>query len=197
MTASELLQACCQAMTNWREAGYPDEANKRNLAEILGISERSLTDWQKDGMPVLHSAGRGGSNRYSVGEAIEWMLARAAEASRESAKDRLDRLRGDQLERDMLKEDDVLVMPEDLDVEYAAMVEAARAEMLFNMPDALAAELTAIMGDEIDVSIIRRHVEAALTTLSHYDPSDDIEPGEPSGAEDASALEEEREALDS
>ncbi|XKE45741.1 terminase small subunit [Halomonas organivorans] len=199
MTSAELLQACAQALANWRAEGEPAEVNKRALSETLGISERSLTEWQQKGMPVLHSAGRGASNRYSPVEVIGWMLERAADASRESAKDRLDRLRGDQLERELLKEDGLLVMPDDLDVEYGAMVEAARAEMLFNMPDALAAELTAILGTEVDVSIIRRHVEGALTTLSHYDPSDDSSesPGGQPGAADAHAAEEEREALDS
>lgn len=173
MTAADLLNACRQALANWRDAAQPAAVNKRALAEMLAISERSLTDWQKAGMPVAHAAGRGASNSYEPLAVIEWMLGRASEAARESAKDRLDRLRGDQLEREMLKEDSVLVMPDDLDVEYAAMVEAARAELLFNMPDALAAELTVIHGEEVDVSIIRRHVDDALTTLSHYDPSDD------------------------
>lgn len=172
MTSAELLNACRQALANWLAEGRPETVNKRALAEIVAVSERSLTDWQKAGMPVAHAAGRGASNSYDPVAVIEWMMARAAEAARESAKDRLDRLRGDQLEREMLKEDGILVMPEDLDVEYAAMVEAARAELLFNMPDALAAELTAIHGEEVDVSIIRRHVDDALTTLSHYDPSD-------------------------
>ena len=90
----------------------------------------------------------------------------------------MDRLRGDQLEREMLKEDGVLVMPDDLDIEYAALVEAARAELLFNMPDALAAELTAVMGEEVDVSVIRRHVEDGLSALSHYESSDDTEQGD-------------------
>ncbi|WP_447956515.1 terminase small subunit [Vreelandella sp. EE7] len=146
--------------------------NKRALAELLLVSERTLTEWQQKGMPVAHSAGRGASNEYAPALVIAWMLARANESPRESAKDRLDRLRGDQLEREMLKEDGVIVMPDDLEVEYDSMVDAARAEFLFNMPDALASELTAILGVEVDVSTIRRYVEDALTTLSNYEPTD-------------------------
>lgn len=176
MTSVELINVCQLALLNWHAAGLPVAVNKRALSELLVVSERSLTDWQQKGMPVAVSAGRGASNEYSPAEVIAWLLVRANDTSRESAKDRLDRLRGDQLEREMLKEDDVLVMPEDLDVEYGAMVEAARAELLFNMPDALSAELTAIHGEEVDVSIIRRHIEDALTTLSHYEPSSQHEP---------------------
>lgn len=175
MDSIELVNVCRSAVLSWSENGLPPTLNKRALSELLLVSERSLTDWQQKGMPVEASAGRGASNAYSPADVIAWLLGRANDASRESAKDRLDRLRGDQLEREMLKEDDVLVMPEDLKVEYDALVEAARAELLFNMPDALAAELTAILGDEVDVSVIRRHVEDALTTLSHYEPSDESE----------------------
>lgn len=183
MTSVELINVCQLALLNWHAAGLPASVNKRTLSELLEVSERSLTDWQQKGLPVAVSAGRGASNEYAPAEVLAWLLVRANDTSRESAKDRLDRLRGDQLEREMLKEDGVLVMPEDLDIEYGAMVEAARAELLFNMPDALAAELTAILGEEVDVSIIRRHVEDGLTTLSHYDNSDQSEPSDEESAE--------------
>lgn len=183
MTSVELINVCQLALLNWHAAELPDSLNKRALSELLEVSERTLTDWQQKGMPVAVSAGRGASNEYSPAEVIAWLLVRANDTSRESAKDRLDRLRGDQLEREILKEDGVLVMPEDLDVEYGALVEAARAELLFNMPDALAAELTAIHGEEVDVSVIRRHIEDALTTLSHYDDSSQPEPSDEESAE--------------
>ncbi|CAO1663486.1 Homolog to phage terminase small subunit [Halomonas sp. NYA30] len=183
MTTVEMINVCRQALLNWHAAELPATTNKRSLAELLEVSERSLTDWQQKGMPVAVSAGRGASNEYSPAEVIAWLLERANDTSRESAKDRLDRLRGDQLEREILKEDGVLVMPDDLKVEYEALVEAARAELLFNMPDALAAELTAILGEEVDVSIVRRHIDDALTTLSHYDSSDEPEPADSGDAQ--------------
>ncbi|RUR51409.1 terminase small subunit [Vreelandella populi] len=183
MTSVELINVCQLALLNWHAAGLPGSLNKRALSELLEVSERTLTDWQQKGMPVAVSAGRGASNEYSPAEVMAWLLVRANDTSRESAKDRLDRLRGDQLEREILKEDGVLVMPDDLDVEYGALVEAARAELLFNMPDALAAELTAIHGEEVDVSVIRRHIEDALTTLSHYDDSSQPEPSDEESTE--------------
>lgn len=173
------------------------QVNKRTLADILGVSERTLTEWQSNGMPIEVNAGRGSSNEYDTIAVIQWMVERArVGAAKETAKDRLDRLRGDQLEREMLKEDDVLVMPEDLGVEYDALVEAVRAELLYNSPDALASELAAIYDVEIDVSIIRRHIEDALQKLSDYDPGDDDEPGETEPG-DALPSEAECEALDS
>jgi|GEM_PF-1067727 len=183
MTSVELINVCQLALLNWHAAGLPASLNKRALSELLEVSERTLTDWQQKGLPVAVSAGRGASNEYSPAEVLAWLMVRANDTTRESAKDRLDRLRGDQLEREMLKEDDVLVMPDDLDVEYDALVEAARAELLFNMPDALAAELTAILGEEVDVSVIRRHIEDALSTLSNYESSSQLEPEDAESAE--------------
>lgn len=194
MTVLEIVTICRGALANWRAADSPETVNKRTLADMVGVSERTLTDWQSREMPVSHSAERGASNIYAPLDVIDWMFARAGVTARESAKDRLDRLRGDQIERDMLKEDGVLVMPEDLKVEYEAMVEAARAELLFNMPDAMAAELSNVLGTEVDVSIVRRHVEDSLRTLSHYDPSDE---SDDVAAGDASEADEELEALDS
>lgn len=193
MTVLEIINVCRMTLIRWRDAGEPEAVNKRTLAELVGVSERTLTDWQQRGMPVAHSAERGASNDYAPLDVLAWLHIRASDIARESAKDRLDRLRGDQLEREMLKEDGVLVMPEDLEVEYEAMVDAARAELLFNMPDAMAAELSTVLGIEVDVSIIRRHVEDSLQTLSHYDPSD--EPDN-SAADDAAEAEAEREGVD-
>lgn len=168
------------------------KVNKKTLADIIGYSEKTLTDWQAHGMPILLSAGRGSSNEYDTAAVIGWMLDRQALGNkRESAKDRLDRLRGDQLERELAKEDGLLVTPEDLDIEYDGLVEAVRAELLFNVPQELAGELSAVYGADIDVSIISRHIEDALRKLSTYDPGVDQDPE--SG--DAPADEEEREAM--
>ena len=51
--------------------------NKRQLSEILGVSERSLTDWQKEGLPVASYAdNRGQANEYESSEVIRWMVQR-------------------------------------------------------------------------------------------------------------------------
>lgn len=50
--------------------------NKGGLAKILGVTERALTTWQKNGMPMLVNSGRGGSNSYNTKHVIDWMLQR-------------------------------------------------------------------------------------------------------------------------
>lgn len=79
--------------------------NKRDLAQILGVSERTLTEWQREGMPMVLATGRGSANQYDTAAVIAWRIAREVNgAQQESQKDRLDRLRGDQIELQMAKE---------------------------------------------------------------------------------------------
>ena len=50
--------------------------NKAELAEILGKSERTLTTWQKNGMPIEVDGGRGSANKYCTEAIISWMVRR-------------------------------------------------------------------------------------------------------------------------
>lgn len=46
---------------------------KSELAQILGVSERTLTHWQKeDGFPILYRGKRGEANQYDTTDVIQW-----------------------------------------------------------------------------------------------------------------------------
>lgn len=48
--------------------------NKRELASILNISERALTDWQAKGLPIASVATRKGeSNEYELQAVARWL----------------------------------------------------------------------------------------------------------------------------
>lgn len=54
------------------------DVNKRTLSEIFGVSERTLTEWQREGLPVKTRADRRGqANLYDTVEVHRWLLARA------------------------------------------------------------------------------------------------------------------------
>ncbi|MFM9972605.1 MAG: terminase small subunit [Burkholderiales bacterium] len=47
--------------------------NKRNLAEKLGVSETTLTTWQRKGMPVLEHGRRGKDGVYDLTAVVMWI----------------------------------------------------------------------------------------------------------------------------
>lgn len=46
---------------------------KRDLAAKLGVSERALTTWQGQGMPVLEHGRRGQPSRYDLAAVLRWI----------------------------------------------------------------------------------------------------------------------------
>lgn len=50
------------------------KVQKKELAEILNVSEKTLTNWQKSGMPIEVEGGRGYINIYDTSEVISWMI---------------------------------------------------------------------------------------------------------------------------
>ena len=50
--------------------------NKAELSEIIGVSQRTLTTWQKNGMPIAMDGIRGTENLYDTAEIIDWMIQR-------------------------------------------------------------------------------------------------------------------------
>lgn len=74
--------------------------NKRELSEILGVSERTLTEWQRDGMPVVEFADTlGRENTYDTEAVIRWWIAREVARVGGSAQDKLNHVR---YERELL-----------------------------------------------------------------------------------------------
>jgi phage terminase Nu1 subunit (DNA packaging protein) len=147
--------------------------NKRELSEILGTSERSLTEWQKQGLPVLLNAGRGAENQYDTAQVIAWVIARElSRVQAESPKDRLDRIRGDREELALAKDLGEVAPAVMFEQTWADHILAARTELLA-LPDILASELHALYGVDVDGDLIKARVEGALAKLESYDVADD------------------------
>ncbi len=148
--------------------------NKRELSDILGISERSLTEWQKAGLPVVgYADNRGQANEYDTKEVIAWMIAReVANYVQEKPRDRLDRLKADAIELDIKERTGELAPTALFERAWGDHILAARTEFL-TMPDTLATELSAIVGKEIDPDIIAAHINKALEKLANYGAEDD------------------------
>ncbi|MCY1428794.1 Phage DNA packaging protein Nu1 [compost metagenome] len=157
------------------------QVTKAELGEIVGRDERTLSRWQNEGMPVQEfGLGRGNENRYDTEEVINWLVQVAAlNGKNESARDRLDRLRGDREEVALAKDLEEVVVAAEMIERFEAMITAAKLELLNTFPENLATELSARYGVEVDVELIREPIAGILTELSNYDPDDD----DPSGGD--------------
>ena len=147
--------------------------DKRELSEILGITERSLTEWQKEGLPVASFADlRGQANEYDTKAVIGWLIQRELQRlNREKPRDRLDRLKADAIELEIKERTGELAPAALFERAWADHITAARTEFL-TLPETLASELSAIVGQPIDSELITAHVERALEKLANYGAED-------------------------
>ncbi len=169
------------------------QVTKAELGEIVGRDERTLSRWQNAGMPVVEvGLGRGNENVYDTAAVIEWLVQAAAlNGKRETARERLDRIKGDREELALARELEEVVLAEELVERFEAMITAAKIELLNTLPENLASELSARYGVEVDDQLIRDPIEIILRELANYDPDDeDPSDGDPDEPDDPEAAEE-------
>jgi phage terminase Nu1 subunit (DNA packaging protein) len=153
------------------------ETNKRELSSILGVSERSLTEWQKAGLPIKHEGGRGAENTYETVDVVQWIIKREVEkAVTETPRDRLDRIRADREELALARELEEVAPRAMFEEAWKAHIMAARTELLA-LPETIAGSIASIHEIEIDPALIQEPIEAALAKLESFDV--DLDPDEP------------------
>lgn len=147
--------------------------NKREMASILGVTERTLSEWQKLGLPFVRGKGRGSSNHYQTPKVIEWMVAREVSQTPagESARDRHARLQGDVLEITLAEKRRELIPAAEVEPEWNASVVAAR-QALLTVPLRVA-PLLSTMGGSVDAirELLAEAISDALTRLANDDES--------------------------
>ncbi len=140
--------------------------NKKELAEVFGITERSFTEYQKDQtFPIKEHGGRGRQNIYDTQQVFRWLESRAEGQGQETAKERLDRLRGDQTELAIAKEIGELVPAEEVERDLDDVVSAIRSSVMFGNTK-LKKELDTVYSIDVDVEVLNDHSREILTDLS-------------------------------
>lgn len=149
--------------------------NKRELSEIVGVAERTLTTWQQDGMPIAAKRGRGASGGYDTEQVINWMIARqVGKIEDESPKDRLSRLQGDKVEIEIAEKLKELVPVAEIEPAWFSMVASAKS-FLRSQPDRLAQLLEVTDGVEAKRDLIAETFDDALRKLAEYEPTEDAD----------------------
>ena len=154
--------------------------NKRQLADLLGVSERTLSDWAAETPPppvAQAPAKRGQAARYDSAAVVAWIRARERRlatkaAPARSAREQLDRLRAAEIAQRMRKARGELIPVEKIAPALEREALAARATLL-QMQSRLAPVIhAAVLGGasvEDVAAMMDDDIRAALTLLSKYD----------------------------
>ncbi len=77
---------------------------QEKIAEVFGVAPKTIVEWQEQGFPIAVQGKRGVASVYESQDCIAWYVQRElSKAKAESPKDRLDRLRGDEVEINLMK----------------------------------------------------------------------------------------------
>jgi phage terminase Nu1 subunit (DNA packaging protein) len=149
--------------------------NKRDLALIVGVSERTLTEYQREGLPLQTDGARGASNAYDTEQVIRWLVMREkSKPENESQRDRLARLQGDKVEMEMAVAAGQLVPVAEIQPAWLAMVSSAKSYLRAE-PDRLAQLLDVTDGVDAKRDLLLDTFDEFLRKLSTYDPGEDDE----------------------
>jgi len=146
--------------------------NKREMASILGISEPTLSVWQREGMPYVKNSGQGASNHYRTAEVIKWMIARETKSSapeNEGDRQRLARLQGDLIEISLAEKRRTLIPSSEIEPAWGALVVSARQSLL-NLPVRLAPLVVGMTDVDQVRDLLDEQVHDALAKLAGDEP---------------------------
>jgi len=139
--------------------------NQTELATIMGVSEVTIWEWQKAGMPVVGYAERGKANEYDTSAVIAWKIeVELAKIRKESPRDALYLAQRRLVDIQIGEKEKTLVPIADVEPEFARMVLLTRQQLL---------QISAAL--PVDESIRKQvdlAIKAALKELSHYEPSE-------------------------
>lgn len=140
--------------------------NQRELSEIVGVSQQTLCEWQKEeGFPLLVKGDPGEENRYDSAEVMAWRIARERRGARpETERDRLTRLQANMLQLEISEKEKALVPADQVEPVWKSRVLTAAAYML-GRHSRLAGMLEATVGMEAKRQLLKVEDAEFLTRL--------------------------------
>lgn len=153
---------------------------KAELAKILGKTERTLTTWQKNGMPIEVDGSRGTANQYDTQAVIEWIIAREIETQfggdpngeRYNFEQERARLTHHQANKAELEEQTLqgkLIPTELVEMVQTKMLAAFRAKCLA-LPTKAAPKVVFLDDLAETEAELKKEIYDALNELSEFDP---------------------------
>ncbi|MCV6589691.1 MAG: terminase small subunit [Marinobacterium sp.] len=142
------------------------DVNKKQLADVLGVTERTLTDWQKaPDFPIKEAGGRGRQNIYDTAEVIGWMIRRETGKAGETSKERLERTRAELNEISIAERTGELVPAAEVERTLDDLFAAVRSGQMSGNHK-LKKDIDRLHGIDLDIEVLNAHSREILTHLS-------------------------------
>jgi phage terminase Nu1 subunit (DNA packaging protein) len=151
--------------------------SKKELAEIVGVSERTLSDWQEKGMPIKVHTSRGLANEYDTSEVFNWRVEFVAGGMRkENGRERKDNAMADLYQIQVAEKSGRLVDGALFQKALETSITTAKTS-LRQSAKKMKAALKREYGVDVELGFFAVHIDAALTRLSECRPelADDTE----------------------
>jgi phage terminase Nu1 subunit (DNA packaging protein) len=151
---------------------------KSELAEILGVSERTLSTWQQEGLPIENQQHQG--NTYHTVKVIDWLKQHHANRLTESngeildleaEKARLTKAQADAAELKLAEQKRQLLDANEVQAVWENNIMACRAKLL-SLPSKIAPVVANETSTPIIESTIRDALYEALDELSRSEFDD-------------------------
>jgi hypothetical protein len=140
---------------------------QEQIAAILGVAPKTITEWQVVGFPVAMQGGPGVASEYDAPACVAWLVDREVrKVQAESPKDRLNRLQGDKIERDMLVESRALIPADEVEPLWASAVLNAR-EYLVGESTRIASLMIGMAKPDVE-ALLEATFEEFLKRLSNW-----------------------------
>lgn len=155
---------------------------QEKIAEVFGVAPKTIVEWQEQGLPIAKRGSPGIPSEYRSEECIAWLVQRELDRTNgESQKDRLARLQGDKVERELRIMDRELIEAKEIEPAIRQWLHDHRAE-IDQVAEQWTDAIVAVASDPVAVhqalkDIARRLKESA----AHYEFSTSAHQEGPSG----------------
>ena len=152
------------------------QLNKRELSEYLALSERTLTEWMNEGMPVCELGGPGHENRYDLGAVARWACLREVQKRNiVSPFDRLNLVRAQREELSLARDKGEIVSVEEMRPAVRRWVNEILG-VLLSIPDRYAQQLEQVEGIPAKVQVLNDLIAELRDVMGNYEPCRQTDP---------------------
>jgi terminase small subunit / prophage DNA-packing protein len=135
---------------------------QEKIAEVFGVAPKTIVEWQEQGFPIAVQGKRGVASVYDSQACIAWYVQRElTKANVESPKDRLDRLRGDEVEINLMKARRELIPETEVAPGIVELFVDLRNEV-DQLPDLYTDQIVAVAGDPTAVHHVLKQASQGI-----------------------------------